>query len=167
MAPAFALRVSKADEVAMASDLLTLLRGQAQFSFSRIVTADESWFLYLSQSDHIFVPSRDEMIRREKSTIDSRKVKVTTFFIGAKLFCLQALPPGARYIEEYFINRILPDIVHESGQILRRVHPGDFFVYMDNSMCHNDYKVTPEFEVARLDRFPHPTYSPKLNPCDV
>jgi hypothetical protein len=51
-----------ADRVAMASDLLTLLRGQARFSFSRIVTWDESWFLYLYQSHHIFAVSRDEVI---------------------------------------------------------------------------------------------------------
>jgi hypothetical protein len=56
----------KADRVAMATNLLNLLREQAQFSFSQIVTGDESWFLYLYQSDHIFAASRDEVIPRKK-----------------------------------------------------------------------------------------------------
>jgi hypothetical protein len=37
---------------------------------------------------------------------------------------------------------------------------------MDNSMCHNDRKVTDELEILRLDRVPHPPDSPDLSPCD-
>jgi hypothetical protein len=49
----------KADRVAMASDLLTLLRGQARFSFSPIVTVDKSWFLYfISIRSHVRCKSR-------------------------------------------------------------------------------------------------------------
>jgi histone-lysine N-methyltransferase SETMAR len=33
-------------------------------------------------------------------------------------------------------------------------------------MCHNGRKVTDELEVLRLDRVPHPPYSPDLSPCD-
>jgi transposase len=85
------------------------------------------------------------------------------------LISRQALPLGARFAQEYFISTILPDIVHERGQIFRRVHRGDFFVHMDNSMCHNGHngrKVTDELEVLRLNRVPHPPYSPDLSPCD-
>jgi hypothetical protein len=78
----------------MASDLLTVLRGQTRFSFSRIVTVDESWFLYLYQSDHMLAASRDEVIPR-KNTIGTRKVIVTIFFSGAKLISLQPLPSDA------------------------------------------------------------------------
>jgi hypothetical protein len=53
----------------MASDFVTLLRGQARPSFSRIVTGDESWFLYLYQSDHMFFASRDEVILRRKTQL--------------------------------------------------------------------------------------------------
>jgi hypothetical protein len=55
----------KADRVPIASDFLTLLRRQARFSFSRIVTGNESWFLYLYQSDHMFAASQDEVIPRK------------------------------------------------------------------------------------------------------
>jgi hypothetical protein len=32
---------------------------------------------------------------------------MTIFFSGAKLISLQALPPAARFTQEYFINAIL------------------------------------------------------------
>jgi hypothetical protein len=54
----------KAHRVATASDLLTLLRGQALLSFSRILTGGKSWFLDLCQCDHMFAASRDEVISR-------------------------------------------------------------------------------------------------------
>jgi hypothetical protein len=91
---------------------------------------------------------------------------VTVFFSGAKLISLQALPPGARFTQEYFVNTIVPDIVDARREIFQRVRWGDFFVHMDNSMCHNGRKVADEFDDLKLDRVPHLPYSPDLSPCD-
>jgi hypothetical protein len=124
----------KADRMTMAISMLGVLNRQAAFSFSRIVTGDESWFLYLNQSDHMFAAGPDEVIPREKTTIGARKVMVTVFFSGAKLVSLQALPPGARFTQEYFVNTIVPDIVDARREIFQRVRWGDFLVHMDNSM---------------------------------
>jgi hypothetical protein len=51
---------------------------------------------------------------------------VTIIFKDAKLINRQALPAGARFPQEYFVNIILSDIVYERGQIFRRVHRGNF-----------------------------------------
>jgi histone-lysine N-methyltransferase SETMAR len=37
---------------------------------------------------------------------------------------------------------------------------------MDNSMCHNRRKLTDEIDNLKLDRVPHPPYSPDLSQCD-
>jgi hypothetical protein len=37
---------------------------------------------------------------------------------------------------------------------------------MDNSICHNDCKVTDELAHLKGDRIPHPPDSPDLSPCD-
>jgi histone-lysine N-methyltransferase SETMAR len=37
---------------------------------------------------------------------------------------------------------------------------------MDNSVCHNGRKVTDELANLKLNRVPHPPYSPDLSPCD-
>jgi hypothetical protein len=130
------------------------------------VTGDESWLLSSLQSDYIFATSREEVIPRTKATIGAQKAMLTIFFSGVKLISLHALPAGARFTQEYFINSILPDILDEKQRILRRNHGGDFFAHMDNSMCHNGRKVTDEFDNRKLQRVVHPPYSPDLSPCD-
>jgi hypothetical protein len=97
----------------MSIHLLSVLRPQHESSFSRTVAGDESWFLYSLQSDHMFATSREEVIPRTKATIVAQKVILTIFFSGVKLISLSALPAGARFIQEYFINSILPDILDE------------------------------------------------------
>jgi hypothetical protein len=37
---------------------------------------------------------------------------------------------------------------------------------MDNSACHNGYKIIDKLAVANIARAPHPLYSPDLRPCD-
>jgi hypothetical protein len=103
----------KANLKTITIDLLSVLRPQPEFSFSRIVTEDESWFLYSLQSDHNFATIREEVIPRTKATISAQKVMLTIFFSGVKLIRLNALPAGARFTQEYFINSIFPDILDE------------------------------------------------------
>jgi hypothetical protein len=43
---------------------------------------------------------------------------VNDFLSGVKLISLNALPAGARFTQEYFINSILPDILDEKQRIL-------------------------------------------------
>jgi histone-lysine N-methyltransferase SETMAR len=156
----------KVDRMQMSFDLLTLLHEQEKFSFSRIVTGDESWFLYLYESHHMFAASRDEVIPRKKPAIGTQKVMLTIFFSGEGLISLQALPPGVKFTQDYFVNSILPDIANERGRIFNRIRRRDFFLHMDNSMCHNGRMVTEQIDTLKLDRVPHPPYSPDLSPCD-
>jgi hypothetical protein len=37
---------------------------------------------------------------------------------------------------------------------------------MDNSMCHNNRKVTTQITNAKFKCLLHPLYSPDLSPCD-
>jgi hypothetical protein len=110
--------------------------------------------------------SRVEVIPSTKATFGAQKVMLTVFFSGVKLLSLCALPPGARFTQESFINRILPDIINEMGRILQRVRRADFCLDMDNSMSDNRRKATDELDNLRRDRVPHPPYSPDLSPCN-
>jgi hypothetical protein len=91
---------------------------------------------------------------------------LTIFFSGAKLISIQALLPGTHFTQEYFVNNVLPDIVDERTRIFKRIRRREFFVHMDNSMCHNGRMMTEELGRLKLDRVPHPPYSPDLSPCD-
>jgi hypothetical protein len=37
---------------------------------------------------------------------------------------------------------------------------------MDNSMCHNPRKISLKLEYNKIERAPHPAYSPDISPCD-
>jgi hypothetical protein len=83
------------NRTSMAIDLLSVLRLQADHSFSQIVIGNESWFLYQYQSDHIFAASREEVIPREKATIEAQRVMLTIVSSGVSLTKVDALPSGA------------------------------------------------------------------------
>jgi hypothetical protein len=114
----------------------------------------------------MFATSREEVILKRKATICAPTVMLTIFFSGVKLISRNALPADTRLIREYFINSIIPDILDEKQRILRRNGRGDFFINIDNSMCHNGCKVTDEFDNRKLQRVAHPPDSPDLSPCD-
>jgi histone-lysine N-methyltransferase SETMAR len=130
------------------------------------MTGDESWFVCLYPSDHMFASWRENVIPRQKQTIASRKIMLTIFFSGTSLISLNALPHGQTYTKEYFIDNILSDLVNEKRRIWRQNQVGQFFVHMDNSMCHNQKMITQEISDAKFERLPHPAYSPDLSPCD-
>jgi hypothetical protein len=71
------LEAQKADRPAMADDLLSVLYHQVDYSFSRILTDNELWFLYWCLSGHMFSASRNKVIPREKTTIRVLKVILT------------------------------------------------------------------------------------------
>jgi hypothetical protein len=119
-------KAQKADRTAMANDLLSVLHSQVDYSFSRIVTEDEFWFLFLSSFDYMFSASRDEVIPREKATIWSQKVILAIFFGGMSLIISNALPSGAQFSQKCFIHDIIPDIVEAIRQIFHGFHQREF-----------------------------------------
>jgi hypothetical protein len=130
------------------------------------MTGDESWFVYLYESDHMFASGRENVITREKQTIEARKVMLTIFFSRTRLTSLEALPHDRTYTQEYFIGNILPDLVNEKMQNRRRSRAGQFFISMDNSICDNSRKIAQEIYNPKLERLSRPAYSAGLRPCD-
>jgi hypothetical protein len=59
------------------------------------MTEDESRFLDIYLSDHMFATSRDEVIRKVKATIGGQRVMLTVFISGPSLTTADALLSGA------------------------------------------------------------------------
>jgi hypothetical protein len=85
MGASFALRLSKVDRMIKARHMLDLLPEQIHKYFNCIVTSDESWFVYLYLSDHIFASGRENVIPREKQIIGARKGMTTILLSGISL----------------------------------------------------------------------------------
>jgi hypothetical protein len=45
--------------------------------FDGVVTGDESWFVYIYPSDHMFAAGRNEVVPKEKQMIRVQKVMIT------------------------------------------------------------------------------------------
>jgi hypothetical protein len=109
----------------------------------------------------------EKMSFQEKSRQLERARSCWQFlFSGISLISLNTLPYDQTYTQEYLIENILPDLVNEKMRNRRRNRAGQFFVHMDNSMCHNGRKITEEISDAKLERLSNPAYSLDLSPCD-
>jgi hypothetical protein len=106
----------KVDRTGIATDLLSFLYRQADYSFSPVVAMDEFWFLYRYLSDYIFAISRDGAVSTEKAMTPAEKVMLTILLSGVTLITVNTFPSGAQFNKEYFVNNILPDIFCASGQ---------------------------------------------------
>jgi hypothetical protein len=110
----------------------------------------------------MFATSRAEVIPREKSVTRAHKVMLTSFFNGASLMTLDALPSGARFNQEYFRQHMLCEMVDVIGRFSLDFAGVYFCVH---GQFHGP-KVTDQLDNLKLDRVPHPPYSPDLSPCD-
>jgi histone-lysine N-methyltransferase SETMAR len=156
----------KKDRVDQCKLLLGLLREQSAHNFNTIATGDESWFRYAYPARTMYAGSRSEVTPFVRSGISASKVMLTVFFTGTRLLVVDALPKGRKYNQEYFIEYILPLLSRQKSLNRRQKPPLDFIVHMDNSMCHNGREITAKMESEKIERAPHPAYSPDVSPCD-
>jgi hypothetical protein len=122
--------------------LLDMLQLYAEHNFEGIMTGDESRFLYTTYGDSMFATSAKEVVPRTKHNISAKKTMVAIFFTSTRLLVLNFLPKGTKFNQDYFIDRVLPNLYSEKRRIARRKGLSSFLVYMDNSVCHNGAKIT-------------------------
>jgi hypothetical protein len=87
---------------------------------------------------------------------------ITIFFTARQRILLDVLPKGSKFNQQYFIDCMFPDLKTENRNFRRRTPLANFWVQMDNSMCHNWSKFD-KYHIARLS---HPASSPDLSLCD-
>jgi hypothetical protein len=66
---------------------------------------------------------------------------LTVFFTSRKLLVLDSLPKGQKYNQDYFVQKMIPELQSERSRFARRNAPVELAAHMDNSMCHNGTKV--------------------------
>jgi histone-lysine N-methyltransferase SETMAR len=113
-----------------------------------------------------FAESRERVVLRIRQGISGQKIMITIFFTSTQLQVLEALPKGVKFNQDYFVHAVLPGSFNQKRRISRESGFSAFPVHIDNSMCHNGHKVCATFDQARIERVPHPLYSPDISPCD-
>jgi histone-lysine N-methyltransferase SETMAR len=145
--------------------LLSMLGMYAEHNFEGIAPGDESWFQYSSYSDSMFADSRESVVPRVRQGISGRKTMITIFFTSTRLLVLEALPKGAKFNQDYFIDAIFPGLYNEKTRISRKKGFPAFSVHIDNSMCYNGNKISEKLAKGSIERDPPPLYSPDISPC--
>jgi hypothetical protein len=98
------------------------------------------------------------------SSLESAHRKLRSqFFTGTRLFVLKALPKGRKFDQHYFLEQVLSSFSRQKGSNRRKKPDLGFVVHMDNPMCHNARKISLELEHNKIERAPHPAYSPDIS----
>lgn len=145
--------------------LKELIKARKNF-FNTIMTGDESWFFYEYEHKEMYAESRDMVPPIVSKKIQSKKTMFTIFFNGTKMLCIDALPSNYKFNQQYFIDYIIPQF-HENVDHDKKQPPlKNIKIHMDNSPIHNGSLVAQKLKEEKINRIPHPPYSPDLSPCD-
>jgi transposase len=90
----------------------------------------------------------------------------TNFPNTTRLLVLNFLLKGTKCNQDDFIDTVLRNLYSEKRRIVKRNGLPSLSVHMDNSMCHDDAKITEKLEKRHTARASHPTYSPDLSSSD-
>jgi hypothetical protein len=142
-----------------------LLQSHQTADFNAIASGNESWFRYMYPARTMSARSRSDVISCVRSRIGTSKLMIT-IFTGTRLLVLRPLSMGLNFNQDYFLEEILLSLSRQKRSNRRQKLEFDFVVHMDNSICDNARKICLEVEHNKIERVPHPTYSPDLSPCD-
>jgi histone-lysine N-methyltransferase SETMAR len=100
---------------------------------------------------------------RVRKSIGSKKVMITVAWGLRGFLVIDMLPKGTHYTKQYFIEKILKQIVSQCARCRGPKKAKGIFLHMDNAKVHC---VEKELEDYGMSRLPHPPYSPDLAPSD-
>jgi hypothetical protein len=101
-----------------------------------------------------------------RTLISASKVIITIFFTGTQLVILNPWPKSLKFNQEYFTEQVLLSLSKQKKLNRRKKAAVDFVLHMDSSMYHNARKISLELGHNRIERAPHPAYSPDVSPCN-
>jgi hypothetical protein len=141
--------------------LLDLLQRHQTADFNAIAIEDQSWFRYVCPTCTIYARSRSDVTYCVRSGIGTSKGMITSF-PGSRVLVEKALPTDRKLNLDYFFQEVLSSLFLQQRSNRRQKSELDFVVHRDNSMCHNTRKINRELEQNKIERAPHPAYSPDL-----
>lgn len=150
------------------SDSRTLLNMLNKFSstqFMNVVTCDES-FLYLNYFHEQAYLLEGESVEIPKRMISDQKILIFTAFSGHGLHLLEVFPPKTRISSALMCNIILPKLDENIRKDLKLRKNQFINIHFDNAPSHNSIATKSKMNELRMNRLPHPAYSPDVSPND-
>jgi hypothetical protein len=114
----------------------------------------------------MFASSRDAVAPRIRLDISAKKAMLSVFFTSRKLLELDSMSKTQKYDQEYWVQKVIPELQCERSRFARRKTLIESAAQMDNSRRHNRMKLTNALDKLKVIWALHPVYSPDLSPCD-
>ena len=129
---------------------------------SLIMTGDETW-LYLD-NPRTFMWNREKIkLTKPKITISSKKIMISVIWSPSGFHSIVKLNEGKKFNKEFFIKEVLDELSNNIEKRRPKKKFNGLKIHLDNARPH---LVDEEFTRMKLERIPHPPYSPDLAPSD-
>lgn len=149
-----------------AKHMLEILEAQRSTDFLKVITGDQSWFYLNNDAEFKWCDDDDPRPKKRKRTFDSRKVMITTFFGGNKIWMIDMLPEDTTYDAKYHVEHILPYLQAKVKEVRPLAQNHTFYLHLDNASPHTSKMASDFLQTSVFKRLPHPPYSPDLAPLD-
>jgi hypothetical protein len=156
----------KNERMSYSKPLLTALMEQKANGFRRIITGDESWFLFHDPRDSIWAVSRDELLQRITRNSDAEKCLVSILCSVNKIHSLLDVAKATTYNTAFVTPDVIPSSTENVGSWARRKVLKGWLLLMDIARPLNSGRAQTCIEALRAERLPHPAYSSELASSD-
>jgi histone-lysine N-methyltransferase SETMAR len=149
----------------MAEDLASFLLNQEKENFSRVFTGDETWILYNNASKVAWTEKGQFPSPREEISISSKKILLTVFFNGERIWHFSFLPAGETMDGEKFVSSVLKPL-DLALRTAKSSPPIPWFLHFDNARPDVCIKTSSFLKTTSFIKLDAPPYSPDLSPSD-
>ena len=156
----------KAARVESAIALRKVICSAKRRGWRYLLTGDESWFYFMNNPDHAWVPEGTAVPTRPRQTISSPKRMLIVFWSPLGFRLVRMLPKGVHLDAHYFCTNILAEIDRIRPAATTEDARRNVLLHFDNASPHTATATVNFLGSHRMKRAPQPPFSPDLAPSD-
>lgn len=146
--------------------ILKCLENSNKSHFNKIMTGDESWFLYRYQPTHQWVLQNENPQDIVSKTNYDLKIMVSIYVTKTGKYFIDILPKGMHFNSTYFCETILPQLADFAFPNGKNKHERNWILHFDNAPSHKSKLSTQTLAHFPFDTLPNPPYSPDISILD-
>lgn len=151
----------KATRVRIGCEMLNILESSRKWW--DIYTGDETWVYLNNPRKSMWIQNGVKPPTRVKRGISASKVMVSVIWSINGIKSITVLPQGEKFTRQFFINKVLGDLVSFFENHRPRRLGSGIVLHLDNATPHLADKQMSDLGITRMT---HPPYSPDLAPSD-
>ena len=156
----------KKKRVQQCKKILQCLEDCNKTNFNKIMTGDESWFLYRYQPTHQWVLHGENPQDIVSKKNYDRKIMVSIYVTKTGKYFIDILPKGMRFNSLYFCETILPQLANFAFPKGKKKRERKWILHFDNAPCHKSKLSMQTLASFPFEILENPPYSPDISILD-